>query len=120
MNKAKGFHLDRVNSDIMRCVSNTILYKLQNPDVYGVSVVGAETHEGFAFTEIFVSVLDKENQNKILNALRNCATFIRREVANNVALKRTPEIRFSIDKGQNNYSRVDELLNQIKKSSAGE
>ena len=106
--------VQRTNSDILRVVTTTIQQKLANEALLNVSVLSVETSADFAHAKIFVQVLGSEAEKaNAMAELEKASGFIRNEVASRVKLRQTPNLRFMLDRGQENVDRVEELLAQI-------
>lgn len=109
--------IERVNSEIKKVVSNIIVFKLNNEVVLNnmVSVLDVSTSADFSTAKIFISVFPKEKENDVLNALKVCVPFIRKEIAKEINLRIVPAIYFEIDKTQEKVEHLEELFKQIKK-----
>ena len=101
MNSNKGTantHVQRINADIMR-----LLRSLTDANITRV-----ETTADFSECKVWVEESDLAN-------LEKRSGFLRTEIAHSIQMKKTPILRFMVDKGLENAARVDELLKQIRK-----
>ena len=107
--------LQRTNSDIMRIIT-IALRDAKSSTLASVSVLNVDTSSDFAFARLSVEIsgTDAEKQN-IFTELEKASGFLRNEIAKNVRMRVTPQLRFILDKGRENAERVEELLSQIKK-----
>ena len=112
----------RVNTDVQRELSNIIRGGLNDPRVAArTSVVASEVAPDLKTCKAYISVLgDEKAQEDTLAGLSSAVGYIRRELARNLNLRNTPEIRFvldqSIEYGVNMSKRIDEVTKDLKTS----
>jgi ribosome-binding factor A len=91
---------------------------LQLAGKHGVQFVGSEVRVQpdmrHARAFIYVRGTDKEKDDAI-KALQHAAGFIRREMVERLQLRRTPELRFTLDLSQEYSERIEQLLKDVKK-----
>ena len=112
----------RINAEVQRELSNIIRGGLKDPRVAAwTSVVAAEVAPDLKTCKAYISVLgDEKAQEDTLAGLSSAVGYIRRELARNLNLRNTPEIRFvldqSIEYGVNMSKRIDEVTKDLKTS----
>ena len=120
--KKRGLKNTRVNTEVQRELSNIIRGGLKDPRVAAwTSVVAAEVAPDLKTCKAYISVLgDEKAQEDTLAGLSSAVGYIRRELARNLNLRNTPEIRFvldqSIEYGVNMSKRIDEVTKDLKTS----
>ena len=120
--KKRGIKNTRVNTEVQRELSNIIRGGLKDPRVAAwTSVVAAEVAPDLKTCKAYISVLgDEKAQEDTLAGLNSAVGYIRRELARNLNLRNTPEIRFvldqSIEYGVNMSKRIDEVTKDLKTS----
>ena len=89
----------RVNTEVQHELSNIIRGGIKDPRVAPwTSVVAAEVAPDLKTCKAYISVLgDQEAQKKTLEGLNSAVGYIRRQLARNLNLRNTPEIRFIMD-----------------------
>ena len=95
--------MGRINEEIQRELS-ALIPRVKDPRVTGmVSVTAVETSPDLKYARIYVSVLDKGNEDQVLKGLKSAGGWLRRELGRTLNLRATPELNFirddSIDKG---------------------
>ncbi len=108
---------DKINNEILKEVSILIRTGIKDPRVSSLtSVTDVKTTTDLKFCTIYVSVLgsDKEKE-ETLKGLRQASGFVRKQLAQKINLRATPEIKFEIDNTFEKSMRINELLNEIKK-----
>lgn len=89
----------RINSEVQRELANIIRGEIKDPRIHPLtSVVTAEVAPDLKTCKAYISVLgDQEAQKKALEGLNSAVGYIRRQLARNLNLRNTPEIRFIMD-----------------------
>jgi len=110
--------IQRTNSDILRILSVTLREKMAT-DFSAVTILNVDTSADYAFARISVEVSgDDVTKNNVFAELERASGFLRNEIASRVKLRQTPQLRFVLDRGRENASRVEELLNQISSDAS--
>jgi len=105
--------VQRTNSDILRILSVALRDKTTT-DFSNVTVLSVETSADFAFARVHVEISgDEVTKSQTFAELEKASGFLRNQVASKTNLRQTPSLRFVLDRGRENASRVEELLNQI-------
>lgn len=94
-NSVKDNFLLRVNADILR------ILRMARPDL---DILSVECSADLSSAKLFVPRITDE---KVLS-------FLKSQIAQNMQIRRVPNLRFIIDDGESNVKRVEELLAQIK------
>lgn len=89
----------RVNSEVQRELASIIRGEIKDPRIHPLtSVVHVEVAPDLKTCKAYISVLgDQDAQESTLAGLKSAEGFIRRQLAHNLNLRNTPEIRFILD-----------------------
>jgi ribosome-binding factor A len=103
-----------------REIADILQRKLRDPRLSAmVSVTDVELTHDLSLARVYVGVLaDAEERERVLEALRNAAGFVRHELGTRLDLRELPEIRFEFDTSIERGARVDELLRRIQAGEA--
>ncbi len=114
-----GNRMTRINEEIMKEVSQIIRGELKDPRISTVtSVVKVDTTNDLKFCKIFVSVLGDEDQKKsVMQGLKSAEGFIRRQIAQRINLRNTPEVIFVRDDSIEYVMRMNKLIEDVNKNS---
>ena len=97
-----------------------ILPDLEDPRVADVDITITQVRIsgdlGSAHVLIKVDTEDEKRRATLLKGLEAAAPFLRRQLAQALDAKKTPQVRFSIDDTDTRADRVDELLAEIARS----
>lgn len=84
-----------------------------------VSVTGADVTPDLQYCRVYISVLGgEESLKKTMEGLKAASGFLRRELAQTVNLRHTPELQFIEDHSIEYGAHMDELINRVAKEDA--
>ena len=102
--------IGRINEEIQRELS-ALIPAVKDPRVSGmISVTAVETTPDLRYAKVYISVLDKENGERVLKGLRSASGWLRRELGRSLNLRYTPELTFVRDDSINKGAHILELL----------
>lgn len=112
----------RVNSEVQRELSNIIRGEIKDPRISPLtSVVMVEVAPDLKTCKAYISVLgNEEAQQNTLEGLKSAMGFIRRQLAKNLNLRNTPEIRFIMDQSIEYGVHMSKLINDNRVERAEE
>ncbi len=106
----------RVNGEVQRELAEIIQSGIKDPRIHPLtSVVAVEVAPDLKSCKAWISVLGGEEEREAtLQGLRSAEGFIRRQLAQRINLRNTPELTFvmdqSIEYGVNMSRRIDEIV----------
>ena len=110
----------RVNMEVQRKLSNIIRGGIKDPRVAPMtSVVAVEVAPDLKTCKAYISVFgDEMAQEDTLKGLQSAEGYIRRELAHNLNMRNTPEIKFVLDQsiayGVAMSKKIDDVTKDIK------
>lgn len=109
----------RINAEVMRELSVSIR-NLKDPRISPmVSVTGADVTPDLQYCRVYISVLgSEESLKKTMEGLKAASGFLRRELAQTVNLRHTPELQFIEDHSIEYGAHMDELINRVAREDA--
>ncbi len=94
--------------------SRIILQELWDPRLGFVTVTGAEVTADLEQAVVKVSVMgSEEEKTRSLKGLDSCASYVQAAVGKLLKLRRSPRIRFELDRSVDKSLRVSELLRKV-------
>ena len=95
--------IGRINEEIQRELAS-LIPMVKDPRVTGmISVMAVDTTTDLHYAKVFISILDKSDEQQVMRGLKSAAGWLRRELGHRLQLRYTPELSFvldeSIDKG---------------------
>ena len=117
----------RINGEVQRELSEIIRTEIKDPRVAGtmISVVSADVTPDLKYCKAYISVLGGEDAaaEDALAGLKSAVGYLRRELANRINLRNTPEISFildqSIEYGVHMSRLIDEVTKDLKEEDNG-
>ncbi len=119
-----NYRRGRINDEMQRAMAQ-ILRSVKDPRVSEafISVTGAEVTPDLKFAKIFYSVLGAqtpEEKKEVAKGLKSSAGYIRRQVAQTLNLRITPELTFIEDTSITYGAHISKLLEGITYADEGE
>ena len=91
--------IDRISEEVRREVDAIIREELGDPRIGGTfSITRAEVTGDLRYAKIYVSVLEDERRDDLMEALKNARGFIRRALGKRMIIRYTPELIFVSDR----------------------
>jgi ribosome-binding factor A len=114
--------LQKINQAIREEIASLLRHETDDPALGSlISVTEVEVTQDLERAKVFVSVLaDEEDARATLKRLRHAARFFRRELAERLNLRHTPELDFQLDTSIARGARVLGLLREIKEGRTGD
>ncbi len=105
----------RINGEVLKELSNIIRGGIKDPRIHSMtSVVSVEVTPDLKQCKAYISVLgDEEAQKATLEGLKSAEGYIRRQLAKNLNLRNTPEIRFIMDQSIAYGVRMTKLIQDV-------
>lgn len=112
----------RINGEVLKELSNIIRGEIKDPRIHPMtSVVAVEVAPDLKTCKAFISVLgDEKQQQDTLAGLRSAEGYIRRQLAKNVNLRNTPEVRFILDQSIEYGVTMSKLIQDVNKTDGSE
>ena len=93
----------------------SLIPNVKDPRVTGmISVTAVETTPDLRYAKAYISVLDKENGERVLKGLRSASGWLRRELGSALKLRYTPELVFQLDDSIDKGAHILELLRSVE------
>jgi ribosome-binding factor A len=111
----ESFRIARVERLIKKEVADILAAQVVEPAARGVTVLWAKVSRDLQFADVYVSVFGGEEEvSRGLEALARCRPYVQKQVAARVRLRRTPRVRFRLDKEYRSAVRVFEILKELE------
>lgn len=108
----------RVGDLLREEIADIIIYKLKDPRIGFVTVTGVDVTDDIKIAIVYISILEEEKKTT-LDILNSAKSFIRSELSKRIRMKFIPSIEFRLDSSIEYGSRIETLLNEIRKKSEG-
>ena len=110
----------RINGEVQREMSIILREELKDPRIHPMtSVMAVEVAPDLKTCKAYISVLGTEEEKKsTLQGLKNAEGFIRRQLAGELNLRNTPEIRFILDTSIEYGVNMSRLIDDVARRDA--
>ena len=110
----------RINSEVQREMSSIIREDLKDPRIHPMtSVMAVEVAPDLKTCKAYISVLgNQEAQEETMVGLKSAESYVRRQLARNLNLRNTPEIRFLLDQSIEYGVHMSKLIDEVAKKDA--
>jgi ribosome-binding factor A len=110
-----GNRIARVERLIKKEVADILESRVTEPAIRGVTILWARVTRDLQFADVYVSVFgDEKEVARGLAALARCRPFVQKQIGSRIRLRRTPHIRFRLDKEYRSAVRVYEILKELE------
>lgn len=108
----------RVGEEVRRELMTLVMRgRLKDPATKDVVVSAVTVTNDLQIATVYVRTLDEASdrrKERLVAGLERAAGFLRRELGKELALRRTPELRFEWDDSIDHGSRIEALLDEIR------
>jgi len=108
----------RVGDLLKEEIADIIMHKLNDPRIGFITVTGVDLTDDLKIAIVYVSVLkEEEEKTTTLDLLNAAKSFIRSELSKRVRLRYIPSIDFRTDASIEYGSKIEKLLDDIRRKS---
>jgi len=107
--------IQRVNALIKRELSQLILKEFDFPLDILVTLTRVETTSDLRDTNVWISIIPDEKNEKIIEILDKNIYFLQQKLNKRLKMRLLPKIKFLEEKKTKEASRVEEILERLKK-----
>ena len=91
--------IDRISEEVRREVDAIIREELHDPRIGGTwSVTRAEVTGDLRYAKLYISILEDDRRDSMMEALKNAKGYIRKALGKRMIIRYTPELIFISDK----------------------
>lgn len=109
-----AFRKQKLESLLSKLISEYLEIRLR-ATAAAITITRLEVSNDFKKALIFVTIYPENKTQKVYNELRKAAKQIRKMIGEKLSMKFTPSIEFTIDEGEKNRARIEELITKWKK-----
>lgn len=109
--------IDRISEEVRREVDAIIREELGDPRIDGTfSITRAEVTNDLHYAKIYVSVLEDEKRDGLMEALKSAKGFIRHSLGKRMIIRYSPELIFISDKNIEYGVHIAKVLADARKT----
>ncbi len=105
--------IDRISSNIIKEISYILAYEVKDSDIKFVTVTDCKLSSDLSYAKIYVTVLDDTKRESTMKALNEASGFIRKELADRIEVRHTPELEFIYDESIEYGKKIEDIIEKI-------
>ncbi len=110
------YKIQRINSDILRYVSDIMANEANDVLLKKITITGCEVTNDLSYCKIYFTCIDDElKQDYLEKELNEAAPFIRGKLSERLDIRHTPELIFKYDKSIAYGERIESILDNLDK-----
>lgn len=102
----------RMGGRIRTILSELLLREVADPRLQGLTITEVTLDQEMQYARVYISGLD-EDPKEVMLGLKSANSFLRREVARRVQLRKAPELHFIWDETMQRGERINALLQSL-------
>jgi ribosome-binding factor A len=102
---------ERVKEELAVLISREV----RDPRAAGAIITRVEMTDDLKLARVYIRTLDGTGGAEVVEGLSRASSMLRREVTNRVKMRYAPELRFFYDDRLDKVTRIEELLEEVKK-----
>ena len=117
-NRSAQHHRERLADAMREEISEIVTGELSDPRIGLTTVTGVEIVGDGKQALVLVSVTgDEQEEKSTLAGLEAAKGYIKHQLTDRLRIRHAPELHFRLDRSQQYESRIDSLLERVKKRS---
>ena len=108
-----SYRIDKVERLLKEEISLIFLHKMKDVVSGFITITRVKVSADLKLAKVYISVLEKEKRELILDKVTNKLGFIRSELAGRIRMKFTPELKFFIDNSLDYVEKIEGLIDKI-------
>ncbi len=107
--------LDRVNHEIMKAISEILLFEVQDERIGLLTVTHVKMSADLKQAKVYYTILgDEKKREDAKRGLGSANGFMRKSLAHKMKMKYAPELIFYFDDTLDRTIKVEEMLDEIR------
>lgn len=108
-----NFRIDRISEEVRHAL-DSIIREMNDPRISGTyCVTRADVTRDLRYAKVYVSIMEDEKADGMMQALKKASGFIRRELGYRAQLRYTPELIFVRDQNIAYGAHIAQILRDV-------
>lgn len=107
--------VNKINELLKRTIGEIILKDFDMPEGALITVTRVNTSSNLIKSRVFINVIPKEKEEKVVESLKKYVYHIQEEVNRRLKIRPVPKIFFVREKTVDKSTRIEEILEDIKR-----
>jgi ribosome-binding factor A len=88
---------------------------IQDPRLSGITITAVKLTPDLQLAYVYFRLFDPSKTEEALKGFKSCAVYLRRQIADQLELRRVPELKFFYDESIEKGEKIEKLMSHIKK-----
>ena len=115
MNNKKNYNHDRTQQNMLIILCNTLRDEIYDPIVKLATFTDVKLTNDYSEARVLVDTYDRKNIDKVVEALTKAKGVFKTSLANQLEIRKVPELIFEKDASIDQSLEVERLLHEINK-----
>ncbi len=112
---ANNIRIKRLNHAFMEEISMILMEEVRDEDLKFVTITGCDITNDLSYAKVYLTVLDKDKKEKVLEDINNAASFIRGKLSERIEIRHTPELKFIYDDSIEYGEKIEKIIDKLHK-----
>lgn len=105
---------EHIESEILNLLNHGLKREIYDEFIKKASFTAVRLNADNSVVDVYVDTFDRSIITKLVNKLQQSKGVFRRILANNMNIRKIPDLHFLVDQTIDNSSQIDKLLSTIK------
>lgn len=108
---------ERIKKALIKEISEIVQMRIKDPRIEGIiSVTDVELSPDYRHAKVYISIYgDDEQKQRIMDAIEESSSFVRKEVGRRIRLRHVPELKFFLDESLEKGKKITDLIDKISR-----
>lgn len=111
----KSLKSKKMGSLFSREISMIVLNEVKDPIVKEANITGTDVTNDLSFAKVYVTVLNRDNKEKVLESLNKASSFIEMSLSKKIDIRKMPKISFHYDTSIEYGEEIEKKIEELKK-----
>ena len=113
----KSLKSKKMGSLFSREISMIVLNEVKDPIVKEANITGTDVTNDLSFAKVYVTVLNRENKEKVLESLNKASSFIEMSLSKKIDIRKMPKISFHYDTSIEYGEEIEKKIEELKENN---
>lgn len=115
-----NIRIKRLESTYMEEISMIIMDEVKDETAKNAVITGVSVTNDLSYAKVYFTVLNKDIKEEVQEALDSAKKFIRKNLAERINIRHTPELRFIYDTSEEYGEHIDKIIDDLRKDNIDE
>ncbi len=108
--------INKLENILVKEISYLLATEIKDKNIDFVTVTAVKLNNDLSMAKVYVTVLNVEQKEEILNSLNHARKFIRSKLHDRIRIKQVPEILFIYDESIEQGNKIEKIIKDLNKN----